>query len=83
MKHWIVMKVEDPRMMADVASRAEKTISSLNGSVESAIALFNDVTMVVEFPHRKYRMIEKSVESAVQVPVAVYGNDPYKLKKPI
>ena len=83
MKHWIVMNVEDARRLAEVARRAEETVAGLKGSVEASVALLGDVTMVVEFPHRKYKAVERVVESAVQVPVAVYSRDPYAFRKPV
>jgi hypothetical protein len=32
----------------------------LNGTVEASVALLGDVTMVVEFPHRKYKAVERA-----------------------
>lgn len=77
------MNVEDARTLAEVAKRAEEAVAGLNGSVESSVALLGDVTMVVEFQHRKYKAVERAVESAVQVPVAVYSRNPYALRKPV
>lgn len=82
MKHWIVMTVENPRRVAEVAKRAEGIVARLNGSIEASVAFLGDVTMVVKFPHRKYKTVERAVESAVQVPVTVYSRDPYALRKP-
>ena len=81
---WIIVQLADFDYRKIVAEKVEGTVQEMGGEVVKTGGL-GDICVVAEFPHRRYRTVEKVVADTLNaLPVEstiVTAQDPYILRE--